>query len=146
MPSLNIGISGTRKGSTASQQMQLNHWLYNLKEDGSLIFHHGDCVGVDEEAAEFAWSLGYRIIKHPGLPKGRWTAYSPYGETLEPKDYIERNHDIVDSCSIMLILPAQQEEIQRSGTWSTYRYAKKLQRQIILLLPNRQEPPPCPAE
>jgi hypothetical protein len=50
------------------------------------------------------------------------------------KSYLDRNHDIVDSCSILLALPTGQE-ILPSGTWATIRYARRAAVPVLLRLP-----------
>ncbi len=117
----NIGISGTRHGMNAKQKDKLASLLMKYKDDGAKNFRHGDCEGVDVEAVEIAEKLGYWIIKHPG-PFG---VGSKADETWPPLPFLVRNKVIVDASDIVLIVPHTNGEVLRSGTWSTYRYAKK---------------------
>lgn len=96
--------------------------LIIYKERGAKIFRHGDCVGVDVEAADIARELGYYIIKHPG-PIGEG---SKANETMSRLPYLDRNKVIVDMSDVMLIVPYTNIEVVRSGTWATYRYALKM--------------------
>jgi len=124
-----IGFTGTQNGMTNHQQYHVHRILrehipleYNEKKNH--YFHHGDCVGSDEEAAKIARDLGYTIVCHPPIdPKKR--AYFPSDEYREEKPYLERNHDIVDESAIMLATPNEATEQLRSGTWATVRYARK---------------------
>jgi hypothetical protein len=51
------------------------------------------------------------------------------------RPYLARNKDIVDACTILIATPAQNSEIQRSGTWATVRYAKsKYDRSRIVIV------------
>ena len=52
------------------------------------------------------------------------------------KDYLVRNHDIVDVCDVLVATPGQKEEQIRSGTWATIRYARKIRKQIIIVYPD----------
>jgi hypothetical protein len=98
-------------------------------------FHHGDCIGVDEQACaaiERVW--GSPIHTHPPINSSK-RAY--VGGTLYlPKEYIERNHDIVDAVDVLVVIPAEMHEVRRSGTWATYRYAGKVGTRRLLILPN----------
>lgn len=117
-----IGFTGTRSGLTDKQKETLLIELKKLQEAGYRKFHHGDCIGADAEAHDIAESLGYDIIIHPPInPTAR--AFKKGKITLENKDYLIRNHDIVDQTSYLLVCPKEDNEQLRSGTWATYRYA-----------------------
>jgi hypothetical protein len=125
-----VGFTGTHKGVSAFQLAALTKKLESLKEEGFNEFHHGQCVGADEQAARIAKSLGYRVVAHPGLAKdpANLLYRSEWGgndEVREPKPFIERDRDIVDKTETMLATPLTYEETTRSGTWSTVRYARK---------------------
>ena len=53
-----------------------------------------------------------------------------------PKDYLERNHDIVDETDMLIATPGEEQEVQRSGTWATIRYARKQKRTILTIYPS----------
>jgi hypothetical protein len=55
-------------------------------------------------------------------------------EIAEDKDFLERNRDIVDRVEILIAAP-EGPEVQRSGTWSTVRYARGKVIPIYLLRP-----------
>lgn len=130
-----IGMTGTRRGLTIQQKYAVKTLfkeLYNLKE-----FHHGDCVGADEQVAAFIKNNypSVEIIGHPPL-KNTLRAYFPSTKNLPLKDYIERNHDIVNYSDLMLGFPGEMHEVLRSGTWATIRYSKKIERPLIIVFPN----------
>lgn len=50
------------------------------------------------------------------------------------KPYLKRNIDIVDNTDILIGCPSG-EEIVRSGTWHTIRYAKKQNKKIMMIRP-----------
>ena len=53
-------------------------------------------------------------------------AYCENYEYMYPQqEYLNRNHNIVDASEILIACPAQTEEVIRSGTWATIRYARK---------------------
>ena len=52
---------------------------------------------------------------------------------LKPKKYLDRNKSIVDKTDILIAFPSTNEEVIRSGTWSTIRYAKNKGKKILLL-------------
>jgi predicted Rossmann fold nucleotide-binding protein DprA/Smf involved in DNA uptake len=64
-----------------------------------------------------AAQLGYRVIAYPAT-KGH---------------ELERNHLIVAACDVLNAAPLQDEEILRSGTWATIRYARKAGKTVIQL-------------
>lgn len=122
---MKIGITATQKGVTQNQLNTL-HIFLKFAQDPSL--GHGDCIGGDAQAH----SLFKRI--HPnGKVKGFppinpiKRSFCQFDEVQEPKEYLERNKDIVDWCDLLIALPKGDEEV-RSGTWATIRYTKKVNR------------------
>jgi hypothetical protein len=125
--SRSIGFTGSRAGLTSSQRELLTNSLQELKHT-YMYFHHGDCVGADEEANDIAKKIGYYIVIHPPTnPKQR--AYCPISEfctILPSKPYLKRNQEIVLASSILIAAPSSSKEQLRSGTWATVRFARKL--------------------
>ncbi len=132
-----VGFTGTCKGMTVEQKDELaSHFLYGATDE----FHHGGCRGADEEAHDLLYKTVSHFIVHPGLismldmppsapPPG-------YVIILPRKRYLERNHDIVDCCAILIACPSSKVEQLRSGTWATMRYAKKIGRRMIVIWPD----------
>lgn len=131
-----IGFTGTRTGMNRYQIKQFENFFLPRKH---LIseFHHGDCVGADEDAHYLLKMMEYtkhiKIIIHP--PVKRTTRAFCKGTFLlcEEKEYIERTHDIVDSCTLLLAAPKSDIEEIRSGTWATVRYARSIGRDVLIL-------------
>lgn len=142
---LRIGFTGTRVGMTASQHARLVALLVELDP---AEFHHGDCVGADEQAHEVVrrfivpgatvirtldqvWG-GCRIVIHPPHSQ-KYRANCKGDEMRFVKDYIIRNHDIVDETDVLVAAPKSPEEEMRSGTWATIRYAMRIGRRVEII-------------
>jgi len=134
---IHIGFTGTRKGMTQSQLNRVDDFLDNMDDVGSGSYrwaHHGDCIGADAEFHVLAKESGYRVYGHPPI-KDDLRAFCDFDIAMLPYPYLKRNRDIVDNSDVLIVVPEQTEEQPKGGTWSTYRYAKKLGRDIYLVLP-----------
>lgn len=134
---MKIGFTGTQLGMSLKQKEQLR---LILKRDMPEEFHHGDCIGADSEAHDIALVERVKmIVIHPPLnTKKQANCFNrPSGKTTvilcPPKDYLDRNKDIVFYTDGLVVAPKSDIEEIRSGTWSTYRYAKRIPRLHILL-------------
>lgn len=131
---MRIGFTGTRAGMTNSQKEYIATLLKGINP---LALHHGDCIGADEEVHAIAQSLGIAIVVHPPLDTHQQAfVRGPVIETKEPKEYLQRNQDIVDDTDYLLACPKENFMVTRSGTWYTVRYAKKVGRVTTLILPS----------
>lgn len=131
-----VGITGPRNGPNNNQYNWLRHIIDSLPSSCH-YFHHGDCFGVDEQGATFAKSAEFTIVAHPPLNTKYQQPNKSLNDTvLPPKDYLVRNHDIVNTVDLMLALPNTYNEVLRSGTWATMRYAKNTKRDMIVIWPN----------
>lgn len=135
MEDKHVGFTGTQSGMSLGQKKYFRDRFVDLalqarKDKIHLYFHHGDCIGADANAhdivAELKLALPFviTIYVHPPLD-GRKRAYRQGDFMMPTKPYIERNHDIVDACSLLFVTPKTNVEEIRSGTWATYRYAMK---------------------
>lgn len=129
---MNVGFTGTRKGMTARQLLDLDAVLRSFNPPGE--FHHGDCVGADDQAATIARQAGFVIVCHPPADP-RLRAFHPYDRTLPTKGHLARNRDIVDSCGVLIAAPAEAHEQPFGGTWYTIRYARGVRRDTRILTP-----------
>ena len=137
-----IGFTGTQTGMTKKQRLKLvitlRRFSKGVKATG-FEFHHGDCVGADEQAHTIAKLEGGYIITHPPKdPKKR--AFCKGADEVRPrKDYLPRNRDIVnEGKDLLLAAPKEKSEpdSQRAGgTWYTIRYGRKVGRKVIILKP-----------
>lgn len=131
-----VGFTGTRKGMTHPQNRGVLRVLICLDGD---IFHHGDCLGSDAESDGLAREAGYRIHIHPPTDNRlqAFCAMPHVGDIVsEPLTYLKRNHAIGDACDVLVAAPGSMVEYLHSGTWSTVRYARKIGRRVIVVLPD----------
>lgn len=121
---MKIGFTGTREGMSHEQWLAV---FDLLKPIAPFVteFHHGDCVGADEEVHRIALDLDIQnIIVHPPTST-ILRAYCQGHKTLKPKDYTERNHDIVNASEYILAAPNTKNRQPRGGTWQTIGFAEK---------------------
>jgi hypothetical protein len=136
---MKMGFTGTQLGMSPYQRSAFKLLVGYIMQRPDTIweFHHGDCVGSDEEAClevDVVSDMRMRIVAHPPTnPKKR--AYARSDETREKKEYLERNKDIVLETDIIVATPSTVEQHVRSGTWSTVRYAYSWNKPVMLLLP-----------
>jgi hypothetical protein len=128
---MKIGITGTREGMNEHQFELVRQYLTGRYCEGA-EFHHGDCVGVDAEAALLAREIGYKIINHPGPDHDGLRAYVEYDKCREPASHFKRNRTIVDACDYLLVVPLQNERQPRGGTWYTHDYAVKKNKSFMV--------------
>lgn len=128
-----IGVTGTQQGWN---NKQLHAFCTLIRRICPTTFHHGDCVGVDELSHYMVRAIdpGTRIVIHP--PENAAKRAFCLGDYIHSeKPYLERNKDIVRSISLLIGIPKEPEEVLRSGTWSTIRFARKMRKQVHILLP-----------
>ena len=129
-----MGFTGTQLGMTRAQKSEVARVLVNAK---ATEVHHGDCIGADAEFHDIVRMVDPKIKIHVHPPAEDKKRAFKRGDVLYPaKPYLERNHDIVDACEILIATPAQKNEVLRSGTWATIRYARKIKRSTIIITPN----------
>ena len=136
---MKIGFTGSSTPvDSAEQMMAVTYLLEKLYEPGS-EFNHGCCVGWDEDAAEIAKAIGYRLIGHPPInAKKKSSIKNDYD--FRPRHYLDRNHVIVNNSSIMIAAPRQDTEVARGtrgeGTWATIWYARGRGKMLYIAWPN----------
>lgn len=132
-----LGITGTRDGWTPQQEREFRGRILQFMPTH---FHHGDCIGVDDQAANVVNEMLSlcRIISHPPSD-GAYRARNPHAwHTRSPMGYLSRNLAIVNACDVLIACPKEMEPQARGGTWYTYRYAKEKGKATILILPDGQ--------
>lgn len=129
-----VGFTGSRHGMTRAQELVVWRLLQELVDEGAIEFHHGGCVGSDEQGARAAQRMAYVVHDHPASDvDARWIA-TPTGRQHEAALTRERNRAIVDACDV-LIAATRGDEIRRSGTWQTVRYARERGRAVVIVTP-----------
>lgn len=132
-----VGFSGTRKGMTIEQKQKFK-WLLEVFKKETSEFHHGMCLGADEEAHNMIreFNPDIKIHGHPPI-KPYYESHVKVDFMWKRKDYLERNKDIVHCVDRIIAMPETKHEVLRSGTWSTIRYADKHGKcSIIIIYPD----------
>ena len=133
-----IGFTGTQFGMTTKQRVEVVYFLRVIQIEHkyeTIYAHHGDCIGSDFEFHNIVKEHNISVILHPPIVRIKRAFCNRYIVSREPKPYLERNHDIVDESDIMIATPQSKEEVLRSGTWATVRYARKIDKPLIVMEP-----------
>ena len=129
---IKIGMSGTRNGISKEALTELRKFLSTNEISEA---HHGDCIGADHDFHNEAKLYEIQIIIHPhNIDYMR--SFCKGGTVRPAKPYLTRNRNIVDETDILLAFPPTKQEIIRSGTWSTIRYAKRKNKKIFIIFPD----------
>lgn len=135
-----IGFTGTRKGMTERQKMEVRKYLIDAYP---FVGHHGDCVGADADFHDICRNLGINedpvfpavIVYPPENPKARaWCR--EFTEIHQPAPYLERNRAIVDASDMLIATPAEYNRKPRSGTWYTIMYASNQGKRYVIIYPD----------
>jgi len=120
-----IGITGTRSGASDKQLVSLGHLMGSvIVREPTVELHHGDCVGVDIQAAVIASRVGIHTVCHPPVDESL-RAFHESDTILPQLNHFARNRNIVEACDILIVIPYQDEWQPRGGTWYTHDYAVK---------------------
>lgn len=125
-------MTGSRNGLS----LKARDVAISFVENNVIIeLHHGDCLGADADFHNICADRDINIVIHP--PKdAKSRAFCTSSSILPPKDYLDRNKDIVNAADIIIAFPGTYKEVQRSGTWATIRYAKKMGKKLIIVYPD----------
>lgn len=140
---MTLGFTGTRQIDLVSKErrQELVKVVSSMIDDITLVVH-GGALGMDEYFNMIAWHNQHPIKIRHGLHKISYPIRNLKGDgvrrvnviEVEPKPYLQRNKDIVHECDILIAVPVDPlVEEKRSGTWTTIRYARKLNKQIIII-------------
>ena len=130
---MNIGFSATRYGMTVLQIDRLRPMML----PGS-IFHHGDCIGGDQQADTIAAELGIVRAAHPGIVAPRWRANCRTEYRYTPEQPLVRNQIIADCSRVVICCPFEMAppKPRKGGTWYTIMYAAHKGIRTLVILPN----------
>jgi hypothetical protein len=120
-----IGFTGTSEGMTDLQKISLVKFLEDMKAKGAHSFHHGDCVGADEQAHHIALEMGYCIVIWPPVKQEKRAYCTGACSIMTPDSYFARNRSIVDNTDILVGASVADRPLARGGTWYTIDYALK---------------------
>jgi len=144
---MHVGFTGSRYGMTDIQKKEFRTVFLRMQQMFDWIqFHHGDCVGSDEEAHLLVSQMfidykgGAIHIHPPTIDKNRAYCKSEHKKIEvvmhSPLTYDLRNIELVKSSEIVIATPdAKRLQTRKGGTWNTIRYAKKLKTDLLILLP-----------
>lgn len=133
---MTIGFTGTRQIEKISAlRLDLLYKkiiFYKIDYDLELTLLHGCAFGADSYFHSIGINENIPIIGRP-----------TYNRNFDLRDFeylhlpeapLTRNKKIVDDCDILIALPIDKDvEELRSGTWATIRYARKQNKQIIMI-------------
>jgi hypothetical protein len=116
-----VGFTGTAKGATDFQLRSLARWVRTRQ---IIQFHHGMCVGADEQAHHLIREEKPEtyIHGHPPIDKKAF-ADVKVDVLWDEDDYLARDRDIVHAVHEMIAMPKGYKEERRGGTWYTIRFA-----------------------
>jgi hypothetical protein len=148
---IELAYTGTQRGMTAKQRVGVSEELVKrvrklpalltreeISQQKRLKLHLGDCIGGDNDCHLIAVNLGcWYLIGHPPINVSK-RAFCHYDEEREARDYIPRNHDMVDESQELIATPFEFMEQKRwSGTWATVRYALyKVEKPVTIIWPD----------
>lgn len=128
-----LGFTGSRSGLTALQEDRLRHYLREWEPD---LIVHGGCRGADTEFHELAMNLSGTVLASV-YPSRESQLANFEGRDRTSVNLIrpplDRNHTIVEVCDWLIACPRQIDEVLRSGTWATIRYARTDKRNHVLI-------------
>lgn len=127
-----IGFTGTQRGMSSEQKRVFT--VLTTVTIAPTEFHHGDCIGADAQAWSIIKTHTWTVC-HPPLNASK-RAWTKNDEEREAKEYLERNHDIVNSTQMLIATPGEQIEQLRSGTWATIRYTRQKKHPIYIIFPD----------
>jgi hypothetical protein len=137
---MDAGFTGTRQGATVAQIRTVEDlWI----QRGITRVHFGLCTGSDEDLQAHAIAMGIRPIGHPPenekLLSKRALAQIAPADLWAPKDYLERDRDIVKAGRELYATPYEDVEptaTRGGGTWYTIRYARSRLKPVIIVWPD----------
>ena len=136
---MKVGFTGSSTPvDSAEQVIAVTTLLEELYEPES-EFHHGCCVGWDEQAAEIARAIGYELVGHPPTNTKKKSSIKN-DRDFPPLPYPKRNRVIVNGSTIMIAAPRQDVEVARGtrgeGTWMTIWYARDKDKSLLIVWPD----------
>lgn len=109
--------------------------LETLRSRHITEFHHGDCIGADDEAADLVSENfpDIKIVCHPPIDETHRAFNNKHQEIRVQKKHFARNRDIVDETDFTTAAPLTTEHQDHGGTWYTHDYAIKKKKETLVL-------------
>lgn len=134
---ISIGFTGTREGLNLNQKTKITEMLSQYT-DHIIHVYHGDCLGADTDfhklCVDFRNNNNIELVIIIMPPdKDIVRGFNKSDIVMKPKPYLERNADIVINSDVMIGCPLDPtKEVMRSGTWSTIRKARKMNKKLFV--------------
>jgi hypothetical protein len=138
---MKIGFFGTLRGLT---QLQKDAFTDLIKEMDIKEFHHGDCVGADEQAHNIIRKIApdCEINIHPPV-RDLHRAYCEGDVDFVEMDYIARNEEIIDFTDMVVACTDQRIKGQRkvgpNDPWRALEYAEEVKKHTIIIKGNGEK-------
>lgn len=131
-----IGFTGSRIEPTHQQLEMLARLLEAFLERirKPVVGLHGDCVGADAFFDATCEQLDIPRVCYPCTISGMRAGTSAK-QLFEPQPPLVRNRMIANESDILIACPKENDEVTRSGTWSTVRYARHAKKPIVIVKP-----------
>jgi hypothetical protein len=135
-----IAFTGTREGMSNRQTEAFTELIgafANVIAEGyQTIFVHGGCDGADIKTRDITLSMNHSICVEcfPGDESQHKKNSLCISQVVHPiMPYLWRNKKMVNMGGLLVAAPLSMNEENRSGTWSTIRYARKINKPCIIL-------------
>lgn len=119
-----VSSTGSRVGITEPQRRVLRAAMQIARSCGVSEWHHGDCVGSDEDVHGICLDIGIGVVAHPGVASSNRAFCRGAREVMPAKPYRLRNEDVVEAGVALIATPTSTTEKSRGGTWQTIRIAR----------------------
>lgn len=134
---MKICFTGTRQGMSDVQRDRVAIVFQQLRRPNETSYLlHGACHGADREAhplVQFREMFPSNREQRDWANKVRQSGDIVHEINIFP---IDRNHQTVDKCNAVVAAPNESNEVLRSGTWATIRYARKMKKPLYIVYPD----------
>jgi hypothetical protein len=136
---MKVVFTGSQDGMTRVQADVVYQWLVQ-HDDIIEEIRHGGCIGADKEFHDFCqhFNLGELVEVYPSNIPSKQAVINPEAYKIKhPPDFpLERNKTMVYASEVCLATPKEADEVMRSGTWATIRYARKNHLKVVIIEPS----------
>lgn len=136
-----LGFTGAQQGMTTFQKEKVRKYLKNVilcsaaMESAPPVALHGDCIGADEDFNEICAELDIPRYCRPCTITYK-RAFTDAFQVAEPIAPLDRNRIIAEKCDLLIACPKEEREQLRSGTWTTVRATRRLNKTVLLITPS----------